>query len=92
MIDLFKQTYDAQKPHEGEAGGGIMGSIVELGHLVILPSLKSVRKESCSLRVQSTDGLWGEEKKRCNLFLIFGIDGKREINVTSTVDLILLGI
>lgn len=33
-----------------------------------------------------------EKKKRCNLFLIFGIDGKWEINVTSTVDLILLGI
>lgn len=31
-------------------------------------------------------------QKRCNLFLIFGIDAKREINVTSTVDLILLGI
>lgn len=111
-IDLFKRTYDAQKPHEGEAGGGVMGSVVELGHLVILPSLKSVREEGCSLWVQSTDGLRGEvsqkkkhflfiqrptirkqkKNKRHNLFLISGIDAKREINVTSTVDLILLGI
>lgn len=60
---LFKQTYDAQQPHEGEAGGGIMGTIVELRHLLILPRLKSVRKEGCSLWVQSTDGLWEEDSE-----------------------------
>lgn len=52
-------TYDTQQPHQGEAGGGIVGAIVELGHLVILPGLISVREESRSLGVQSTDGLGG---------------------------------
>lgn len=37
-----------------------MGPIVELRHLIVLPRLKSVRKESCSLWVQGTDGLFWE--------------------------------
>lgn len=52
-------TYNTQQPHQGEAGGGIVGAIVELGHLIILPGLISVREESRSLGVQSTDGLGG---------------------------------
>lgn len=59
-IISFPQTHHAQQPHEGEAGGGIVGPVVELRHLIVLPGLKSVRKESCSLWVQGTDGLFGE--------------------------------
>lgn len=35
-------TYDAQQPHLGEAGGGVVGAVVELGHLVVLPGFKAV--------------------------------------------------
>lgn len=35
-------TYHAQQPHQGEAGGGIVGAIVELGDLIVLPGLVSV--------------------------------------------------
>lgn len=52
-------TYDAKQPHEGEAGGGVVGAVVELGHLVVLPRVVSLREERRPLWVQSADRLRG---------------------------------
>lgn len=67
-------TYDAKQPHEGEAGGGVVGAIVELGHLIVLPGVVSFREESRPLWVQSADRLrWGRigKEKQCLLKQIF---------------------
>lgn len=55
-------TYDAKQPHEGEAGGGVVGAVVEFGHLIVLPGVVSFREKSCPLWVQSADRLRGVEK------------------------------
>lgn len=52
-----KLTYDAQQPHLGEGGGGVVGSVVELGHLVVLPGFIAVVEERRPLGVQGTNGL-----------------------------------
>ena len=57
-------TYDAQKPHLGEAGGGVVCAVVELGHLIIFPGFISVGEECSPLGVESTDGLQGEREGR----------------------------
>lgn len=42
MFKTDAATYNAKQPHQGEAGGGVVGAIVELGHLIVLPGLVSV--------------------------------------------------
>lgn len=56
-------TYHTQQPHHGEAGGGVVGAIVELWHLIILPGFISVWEERRPLGIQSTNGLRGEKIK-----------------------------
>lgn len=81
-------TYDAKQPHEGEAGGGVVGAVVEFGHLVVLPGVVSVREERRPLWVQSADrlrragGIW--KRRRTQLLLWDLLKCKEEKMITST--------
>ena len=56
-VRLSLIAYDAQQPGLDEAGGWVVGPVVELGDLFILPGFIAVREERRPLGVQSTDGL-----------------------------------
>lgn len=81
-------TYDAKQPHEGEAGGGVVGAVVEFGHLIVLPGVMSVREERRPLWVQSADrlrragGNW--KRRRTQLLLWDLLKCKEEKMITST--------
>lgn len=81
-------TYDAKQPHEGEAGGGVVGAVVEFGHLIVLPGVVPVREERRPLWVQSADrlrragGNW--KRRRTQLLLWDLLKCKEEKMITST--------